>query len=577
MNSHEKLVDLLAQHISLSKEEISAVLEVPPRSELGDYAFPCFALAKSRRQAPQKIAAELKEEIGSSADLSSFIERIEVAGAYLNFFINRSYRAVNVIRRSLAAGDTPGASDKYKGKTIIVEYSSPNIAKPFHVGHAFTTFLGEAIANLFAYQGANVVRFNHLGDYGTQFGKLIVAWKLWGDAEALAENAIEELTRVYVKFHQEAKYRPELEDEAREAFRLLENREEEELSLWQEFRDVSLNEFNKIYSRLKIHFDNTNGESFYSDMIPQVISRLEEKALLVESEGALVVDLEEYGLKPCLILKSDGSTIYASRDLAAMLYRAEEYNYDRNIYVVGLPQKNHFEQVFAVAKKADFPKADNNVHVAFGTVKMADGSFSTRSGNVILLDDLLETSVEKTAAIIRSNNAEMPEDELRDSAEKIGLGAVRYAFLRNGRERDIIFSWEEMLDFEGDTAAYLLYTVARCKALARKAGVDIAEEVQTISDDALKLLQEDEEQDVLKNIELFPVSLERATVAYVPSVMMRQMMILARSFNKFYHNQPILRCENHELLLARLALSGAVERSLRAGLKLGGIEAVERM
>ena len=569
MNSQEQLIDLLAQHISLSKEEISDLMEIPPRAELGDYAFPCFSLSKSMRKAPQIIAAELKEKIGLQTDLSDFIERIEVAGAYLNFFIDRSYRSVNVIRRSLAEGNTPGASDKYKGKNIIVEYSSPNIAKPFHVGHAFTTFLGEAIANLFDYQGANVFRFNHLGDYGTQFGKLIVAWKLWGNTEALAENAIEELTRVYVKFHQE--------DEAREAFRRLENREDDELSLWQQFRNVSLDEFNQIYSRLKINFDNTNGESFYSDMIPEVVNRLEEKNLLIESEGARVVDLEEYGLKPCLILKSDGSTIYASRDLAAMLYRAREYNYDLNIYVVGLPQKNHFEQVFAVAKKADFPKADKNVHVAFGTVKMADGSFSTRSGNVILLDDLLETSVEKTAAIIRSNNAQMPEGELSDSAEKIGLGAVRYAFLRNGRERDIIFSWEEMLDFEGDTAPYLMYTVARCKALDRRAGADIMAELQTISDDALKLLIEDEEQDVLKNIELFPVSLERATASYEPSMMMRQIMTLARSFNRFYHNQPILRCENPDLLLARLALSGAVERTLRAGLKLAGIEAVERM
>ncbi|MDD4541751.1 MAG: arginine--tRNA ligase [Eubacteriales bacterium] len=577
MNSHDKLIDVLLRYIDLSKEEIAEILEIPPRPELGDYAFPCFTLAKSLRQAPQKIALELKDKIEADTDQTAFIERIEVAGAYLNFFIDRSFRAVDVIRRSIAAGDRPGASDKYKGKNIIVEYSSPNIAKPFHVGHAFTTFLGEAIANIYDYQGANVFRFNHLGDYGTQFGKLIVAWKLWGDEAALAENAIKELTRVYVKFHQEAEQKPELEDEAREAFRRLENREEEELELWQQFRDVSLEEFNQIYSRLKINFDNTNGESFYSHLIPEVVSLLQEKDLLIESEGALVVDLEEYGLKPCLVLKSDGSTIYASRDLAAMLYRAKEYDYDLNIYVVGLPQKNHFEQVFAVAKKAGFPKADNNVHVAFGTVKMADGSFSTRSGNVILLEDLLETSVEKTAAIIRSNNDDMPEAELRDSAEKIGLGAVRYAFLRNGRERDIIFSWEEMLDFEGDTAPYLMYTVARCNALARKAGTDILLELQTVSDTALKLLQEDEEQEVLKNIELFPHSLERATLTHEPSVMMRQIMTLARSFNKFYHNQPILRSYNHNLLLARLALTGAVERTLRAGLKLAGIEAVERM
>lgn len=577
MNSHAKIINLLAKYVNLSKTEIAEILEIPPRPELGDYAFPCFSLAKSLRQPPQKIAADLKEKIEASIENSRFIEQIEVAGAYLNFFIDRSYRAVNVIRHSLAAGDKPGASDKYAGKNIIVEYSSPNIAKPFHVGHAFTTFLGEAIANLYEYQGANVYRFNHLGDYGTQFGKLIVAWKLWGDEKALSDNAIQELTRVYVKFHQEVETRPELEDEAREAFRRLENKEEEELSLWQQFRDVSLKEFNHIYDRLKINFDNTNGESFYSHLIPEVVMRLKEQGLLIESQGAQVVDLEEFGLQACLILKSDGSTIYASRDLAAILYRDQEYDYDLNIYVVGLPQKNHFEQVFAVAKKANFPKADNNIHVAFGTVKMADGGFSTRSGNVILLEDLLETSVEKTAAIIRSNNENMPADELRESAEKIGLAAVRYAFLRNSRERDIIFSWEEMLDFEGDTAPYLLYTVARCKALALRAGSEKIEKLADISDSALELLVEDEEQEVLKNIELFPISLNRATVSHEPSVMMRQIMTLARSFNKFYHNLSVLRSENEDLILARLALTDAVERTLRAGLKLAGIEAVERM
>ncbi len=582
MSLESRIAKTLAGLLAVEQEEVEAGLGRPPRAEMGDIAFPCFRYAKDLKKAPALIAADLREALeqereGLYRQLFSAIDRIEVEGGYLNFFIRRDYLARTVLRRSIEAGDRPGATEEGRGRTVIVEYSSPNIAKPFHVGHGFSTFLGEALANLFEYGGYRVERFNHLGDYGTQFGKLIVAWRLWGDREALDRAPIRELTRIYVKFHEEAELRPELEDEAREAFTCLEQGGEEETALWETFRQVSMREFEKIYDRAGIKFDNTNGESFYSPMIPAVVRELREKGLLEESEGAQVVKLDEFDLNPCLILKSDGSTIYASRDIASILYREREYHFDKNIYVVGIPQKNHFRQVFAVMKRMGFPKADDCVHVAFGTVRFAEGALATRTGNVVLLEDLLNTSVAKTRALIQANNPDMDPEQMDSIAERIGLGAVRYAYLRNGRERDIIFSWEEMLDFEGETAPYLLYTVTRCASLERKAPAGMMDRVARIGDELLSLLVGDEEQEVIKEIDRFAKAVEAARQAYEPSVMIRQLMALARAFNTFYHHTAILKAGDASLTAARLALSGAVGRTLTAGLVLAGIEPVDRM
>ncbi len=566
-------------------EEVGSVamnLSSPPRPEMGDVAFPCFRLARRFRKSPHDIARDLKarfetDESDSMVRLVAKLERIEADGGYLNFFIKRSHLAQSIMRESMEEGDRPGASHEGEGKTVIVEYSSPNIAKPFHVGHGFSTFLGEAIANLYEYGGYTVERFNHLGDYGTQFGKLIVAWKLWGDFDALETSPIDELTRIYVKFHEVAEEKHELEDEARAAFGRLEQGGKEESALWQHFRNVSLREFNRIYERVGIRFDNTNGESYYSPLIQDVVDELKDKNLLVESDGAQVVDLEEFNLNPCLILKSDGSTIYASRDIASILYRKREYDFDRNIYVVGIPQKNHFNQVFAVVEKMGFPNPESNIHVAFGTVKFADGAFSTRTGNVIILEDLLDTSVAKTRAIIETNNPTMDATEIDDIAEKIGVGAVRYTFLRNGRERDIVFTWEDVLDFEGESAPYLLYTVTRCVSLERKAPESLLERADRISDEELGLLISDDEQELLKEIARFPASVVSARESHEPSVMIRQVMAIARSFNAFYHNAHILRAESEALAAARLALARAVGRTISAGLRIAGIEPVEKM
>lgn len=572
----------LADRLDLDQEEVFLNLGSPPKPDMGDIAFPCFRYAKKAAKSPPLLAQDLKASLeaeaeGALADLFQRLDRLEAAGPYLNFFIRRDYFARSVLRQSMEVGDRPGASLEGAGKTVIVEYSSPNIAKPFHVGHGFSTFLGQAIANLFEYGGYKVERFNHLGDYGTQFGKLIVAWELWGDREALDRAPIAELTRIYVKFHQEAEEDPDLEDRAREAFSRLEQGGEKEKALWETFRRVSLQEFNTIYDRVGIAFDNTNGESFYSPLIPEVVDGLRRQGLLQESQGAQVVDLESFGLKPCLILKSDGSTIYASRDIAAILWRDAHYDFFKNIYVVGIPQKNHFNQVFAVMKRMGFPKADDCVHVAFGTVKFAEGALATRTGNVVLLEDLLDTSVAKTRALIEANNPGMDEETVASIAERVGLGAVRYAYLRNGRERDIIFSWEEMLDFEGDTAPYLMYTVTRCASLERKASPAILEKLDRVTDDQLSLLVSDHEQDVIREIDRFSKAVSAAREAYEPSIMMRQIMTLARSFNSFYHNSQILKDEDNDLVVARLALSRAVGRTLSAGLRLAGIEPVDRM
>lgn len=576
------IANVIAAHCAEDKTMVEMSLTSPPRPEMGDVAFPCFRLARVMRKPPREIADSLKTCLESdvsreAADLLEKLDRVETAGGYLNFFIKRDYLARSIMRESMAGGERPGASSEGEGKTVIVEYSSPNIAKPFHVGHGFSTFLGEAIANLFEYGGYKVERFNHLGDYGTQFGKLIVAWKRWGDEAALEASPIGELTRIYVKFHEMAEKDPSLDDEAREAFGRLEHGSEEEVTLWQQFRDVSLKEFNRVYDRVGIRFDNTNGESYYSPMIPDVVRQLREMNLLEESEGAQVVSLDEFKLNPCLILKRDGSTIYASRDIASILYRDRTYHFDKNIYVVGIPQKNHFNQVFAVLRKMGFPKADGNIHVAFGTVRFTDGAFSTRTGNVIILEDLLNTSVAKTRAIIEANNPAMGRAEIDEIAENVGVGAVRYTFLRNGRERDIVFSWEEVLDFEGESAPYLLYTVTRCASLERKASSELAERSRRISDEELGMLVSDDEQNVLKEIARFPESVAAAREAYEPSVMMRQIMAIARSFNTFYHNAQILRADNESLGAARLCLAQAVGRTIAAGLRIAGIKPVDKM
>lgn len=571
---------MLAEAISgmtdISNEQVYELVEIPPKSSMGEYAFPCFTLAKTMKKSPQSIAIDLSESLIGKLD---FIERTEVVGPYLNIFINRSIFCNDVTDHIVRMKDKIGSSDEGKGKTVLVEYSSPNIAKPFHIGHAFTTILGQAIYNLYKHLGYDVYRLNHLGDYGTQFGKLISAYKRWGNDEALAEQPIKELLRIYVKFHDEAKMDPSLDEEARFYFRNLEKGNEEEFGLWKLFRDLSIKEFDAIYRRLGITFDDMNGESFYSDKIPEIVSMLNDRDLLVESDGARVVMLEEFGLPPCIILKSDGTTIYASRDIAAILYRKRKYDFYKNIYVVGNPQALHFKQVFAVADKLGLDASGSCVHVGFGLVKFADMKFSTRDGNIILQEELLNECVGKTSEIIRKNREErqtdMSDAELSQIAEKIGIGAVIYTFCRNSRDRDIVFSWDEMLDFDGDSAPYLMYTYARCRSVLRKAKASDYDPADAV--DGFNTKVTDEEFELIKYLHGFGDSIRKAAQAYEPYILVRQLNFIARAFNKFYNNRPILNCEDSELLASGLRICEASSVVLEQGMRLLGISPVERM
>lgn len=574
MSDRETLVEQLSQLTGLDAVQLDSLIEIPPQPSLGDYAFPCFTLAKTLRKAPAAIAADLAGQLRGRLES---IDRIEVVGGYLNFFLNRSRFIAGTIETVRTAGRAYGSAVTETERPVIIEFSSPNIAKPFHVGHAFTTIIGNALSRIYRHLGHRVVRMNHLGDYGTQFGKLIVAYRLWGDEAALQTEPIHELLRIYVKFHEEAQKDPALEQQAREHFRRLEEGQPEETALWQRFRDLSLLEFSQVYERLGIEFDNYNGESFYSSQIPAVVSLLEEKGLLEDSEGARVVRLDEYDLPPCIILKSDGTTIYASRDIAAAIYRFKEYQFLKNIYVVGTPQALHFRQVFGVLEKAGFTFARDCVHVGFGLVRFADRKLSTRSGDVIFLQDLLQEAVDKTLEIIRTNAAlrapDMTEADMREIAEHVGIGAITYTFLKNSRERDIVFSYEEMLDFEGDSAPYVLYTYARARSILRKAETG---QTPASREDLLKL-QTDEEFVIAKLVEGLPQSIVKAASTNEPFMVVRQITQLARAFNKYYHNEPILATADPSLRQARLALVETVCETLYIGLDLVGIRPVERM
>lgn len=577
MDFRKTVATRVSEITGLEAEAVYKLVEIPPQDDMGDFAFPCFTLAKTMHKAPNMIAADLASDERLADPCFS---RIEAKGPYLNFFMDRGEYTRAILTEVQNAGTAYGQSDEGDGKTVIVEYSSPNIAKPFHVGHAFTTVIGHSLARIYEKLGYKVVRMNHLGDYGTQFGKLITAYRLWGDEAALNEDPIKELLRIYVKFHEEEKNDPTLTTSARENFKKLEDGCEEEVALWQKFRDMSLVVFNQLYDRMGVKFDNYNGESYYAKMADEVVAMLKEKNLLVESEGAQVVDLEEFGVPPCIILKSDGTTIYGTRDIAAILYRDENYHFDKNIYVVGIPQALHFKQVFSTLKKAGYECADKCEHVGFGLVKFQNMKFSTRDGNIVLLEDLLDESVAKTYELIKANaetrNSDMSDEQLREIAEKVGLGAVIYTYVKAGRERDIVFSWDQMLDFEGDTAPYLIYTYARTRSILRKAesqGILPAE----AGSELLAKLTGDEEFACAKMIADFPEAIRKAAGSNEPFMVSRAVSQIARAYNRFYNNCAILSGEDEELKRARLALCSCVCDAIEAGTYLLGISVVEQM
>lgn len=564
MDYKEIIAKLIKEHVDLEIEDIKKLIEIPPKSDMGDFAFPCFQLARVMRKAPNMIAEELASKLNKEG-----FERIENLGPYVNFFVDKEAFTKNAIETVLAEGEDYGKSNIGEGKTVCVEYSSPNIAKPFHVGHLFSTSIGNSLYKLFKEEGYDVVGINHLGDWGTQFGKLISAYNRWVDEEALEKDAISELLRIYVKFHDEAEKDPSLVDEGRMHFKRLEEGAEEETALWKRFRELSLKEFNRVYDLLGIKFDSLAGEAFYNDKMQVIIDELKEKNLLTESNGAQVVMLDEYNMPPCIVLKGDGATIYATRDLAAANYRKNTYDFDKCVYVVGTPQALHFKQVFKTLELAGKDWAKDCVHVGFGLVKFADGGMSTRKGKVVLLDDLLSEAVSKTLEIINEKNPELENKE--EVAKKIGIGAVIFTYLKNSREKDIIFDWKEILSFEGETGPYVQYSYARGNSILERAG-----EVDLTNVDYSKLNSK-EEFELIKSLEGFKKNIHLAIEKFEPSVMSRYVIEVAKLFNKFYNAHSVLNLEDEELKKARLALVKASLQVIKNGLGLLGIEVVEKM
>lgn len=559
-----KIIDLLSAQIpDLSREELSQMIEIPPRADMGDYAFPCFKLAKLYRKAPPMIAGELLEKIGHP----SFLSEIKTAGAYLNFYVDKAQYAEQIIR-AFRASEEYGRSSIGEGKTICIDYSSPNVAKNFHIGHLRTTIIGNSLYKILSKLGYRVIRINHLGDWGTQFGKLLVAYKKFGNKEAVEEKGIQELMDIYVKFHEEAEKDDSLNDQARAAFASMEQGDEEALAIWEWFKDISLQEFLRIYDILGIEFDSFAGESFYRDKTGGIVQTLTDKGLLVESQGALVVPLDEYDMPPCIVAKKDGSSIYATRDLAAVLYRKATYDFEKCLYVTGQEQKLHFAQVFKVIELMGNDYAQNLVHIPYGLVSLKDGKISSRKGNVIFAEDLLKESINKTAAIIEEKNPNIPEKE--KVARIVGIGAIMFNDLYNQRIKDVIFDWDKLLNFDGETGPYVQYTYARASSVLRKIGGPASDAIH------FDLLTDDASMGLLKEIERYPQVIQEAADRYEPFLIARYSMDVAHAFNKFYQECQI-NCPDPELKCTRANVVQIARFILKDSLSLLGIDCPEQM
>lgn len=560
-----KIIALIEENVEgLSAEDISSLIEIPPKPEMGDFAFPCFRLAKTMRKAPQMIAADIKEAIGKV----DFLEDIQVQGAYLNFFVDKKVFVKSMIEAAIQ--DDFGSSSIGNNKTICIDYSSPNVAKNFHVGHLRTTIIGNSLYKIYSKLGYNVIRINHLGDWGTQFGKLIVAYKAWGSEEAVKKDGISELMKLYVKFHEEAEKNPELNDEARAWFAKMEQGDEEALKIWQWFKDISLIEYKRTYDLLGMDFDYYLGESFYRDKTDDVLNRLTAANLLTESEGAKIVDLEAYDMAPCLILKNDGSSIYATRDLAAIFYRKETHNFVKCLYVTGQEQKLHFAQVFKVVELLgnDWAK-DQLVHIPYGLVSLEGAKLSTRSGNIIYAEDILLEAIAKIKDIIMEKNPDLPNKD--EAAKQIGVGAVLFNDLYNQRIKDVSFKWEKLLNFDGETGPYVQYTYARCASILRK--------VDSFTPDGnidFSVLTDTESMELLKEISRFPKVVVDASEKYEPSVVARFAVDVAQAFNKFYNTNRI-NVEEDNVRNARVTLVYLTKKTIKDALLLLGIECPEQM
>lgn len=562
MNQKSLAAERLAAVIpSLNADQILALLEKPKSSEMGDIAFPAFSLAKVERKAPQAIASD----IASQLDTAGF-EKVVATGPYVNFFLDKDAISQDILKTVITEKANYGQQDIGKGQNVTIDMSSPNIAKPFSVGHLRSTVIGDAIANLYAKVGYTPIRINHLGDWGKQFGMLIVAYKLWGDKAAVEANPIDELLKLYVRINAEAEENPELDEQARQWFKKLEDGDQEAWDLWQWFRDESLVEFNRIYDKLDISFDYYHGEAFYNDKMDEGIQILENKHLLKESKGAQIVDLEAYNLPPALIKKSDGATLYITRDMATAMYRARTFNFVKNIYVVGQEQTHHFKQLKAVLKEMGFDWSDDMIHVTFGLVTKNKKKLSTRKGNIIRLEPTLDEAVARALSQIEAKNPDLENKE--EVAHAVGVGAVKFYDLKTDRDNGYDFDLEAMVSFEGETGPYVQYAYARIQSILRKAGF-VPDETANYS------LKDAESWEIIKLLQSFSSVVERAAEKYDPSLVAKFAINLAQAFNRYYAHTRIL--EESPERDSRLALAYATGVVLKEALRLLGVQTPEKM
>lgn len=551
------------EDINLSYEEIYNLIEIPPQDDMGDYSFPCFTLAKVLRKSPVQIASGLAENL----EIEEF-ERIENINAYLNFYVDRDLYQNSVLNEILDQKEDYGKSDEGNGKNIVIDFSSVNIAKPFHIGHIRSTVQGDAIRNIHEFLGYNVIATNYLGDYGTQFGTMIAAYKLWGNEKAINADPINELLKLYVRYNSQASEDPEMKDAARSEFKNLEDGDPEATKLWQWFKDISLREFERVYGLLDIHFDDYNGESYNSQFIPQTLELLKEKDLLVESDGAQIIDLSPYDLTPAIIIKSNGSSSYITRDIGTAINRKREYDFKENLYVVATQQNLHYQQLRKILELMGYEWWDDNKHVAFGMVSLKDQTMSTRKGQVVFLEDVLNKAIDKTKSIMEERGADI--EDIDETAKIVGIGAVKFQELYNNRIKDYVFDWDEVLNFDGETGPYVQYTYARAKSVLRKAEVESFDEVEFTN------LKTYEEFALVKTLAEFGNVVAKACEKYEPSLVTRHLTDIAKAFNKFYNSSQIM-VDDKELRKERLALTYATSIILKSSLGLLGIKTVEKM
>ena len=568
VNFKEKIAEKLAEITNLSKEELNSYIEIPKDTKNGDYSFPCFKLAKELKKSPVIIANEIKDNF----DLNGTgIEKVEVVNGFLNFFIDKKILAKEVLEE-IEKKEQYGNSKIGEGINIVIDYSAPNIAKPFHIGHLRSTVIGGALSNIYKFLGYNVTGVNHIGDYGTQFGKLIEGYKLWGEEYDIDKDPINELTKIYIRINNLCKEDEKVLEACRDNFKKLEEGDEYCTKLWERFKNVSLKEFQRVYDLLGSKFESWNGEAFYSDKMDEVVELLEKSGKLVESQGAKIVDLSDVGIDtPCIIIKSNGSTTYATRDLAAILYRARTYNFTKALYVTSYEQVLHFKQVFATAKYLGLDEKYLNglLHVPFGMVLLPTGKMSTREGNIIKLEDLLKEAIERAKEIIEQKNPDLEDKE--ETAKKVGIGAVIFNDLSNNRVKDEIFDWDTILNFQGETGPYIQYTYVRIKSVLEKAG-----KLPDIKEVSVEELEDNYSQDVLKLIYNFENILVQVTEKEEPSILSRYLIDLAKAYSSFYNENKIMT-ENKKTQDARIALSYATAKVLKEGTKLLGMEMPNKM